>query len=61
MDMKTKISVFCGELEDGELSRLADDSGMTEVLERARSAIATGDIGTQLEADLADVHPVNGS
>jgi hypothetical protein len=52
MDMKTKISVFCGELEDGELARLADDSGMTEVLERARSAIAAGDIGTQLEADL---------
>jgi hypothetical protein len=52
MDMGTKISAFCRELADGELARLAGDKGMTEVLENARAALAAGDIGAQLEADL---------
>lgn len=52
MDMKTKISAFCRELEDGELVRLASEFDMTAVLDRARTAVAAGHIGAQLETDL---------
>src|SRR5271163_1613035 len=52
MDMKTKISAFCRELDDGELVRIASEVGMTADLDRARTAVAAGDIGAQLETDL---------
>jgi hypothetical protein len=54
MDLGTKVSAFCRELadSDGELARLAEEKGMTEVLENARAALTGGHLGAQLEADL---------
>jgi hypothetical protein len=52
MDMKTKISAFCRELEDGELARLASEAGMTADLDRARALVAAGSTGAELENDL---------
>lgn len=52
MDIGTKVAAFCQELADDQLDRLADSNGMTEVLENARTALASGDTGARLEADL---------
>jgi hypothetical protein len=52
MDIGTKIAAFCQELEDGELAQLAEDKGMSAVLENARALLTAGDMCAQLEADL---------
>ena len=50
--METKVAAFCQEIAGDELARLAADKGMTEVLENARTALASGDTDARLEADL---------
>jgi hypothetical protein len=52
MDIETKVAAFCQEIAGDELARLAADKGMTEVLENARTALASGDTDARLEADL---------
>ena len=50
--METKIAAFCQEIAGDELARLAAGKGMTDVLENARTALASGDTDARLEADL---------
>jgi hypothetical protein len=52
MDLITKITTFCRELDDTVLLDLARKQDKEGLLLRARDAVRKGDIGPALEADL---------
>ena len=52
VDIKVKISGFCGQLGDDALEQLAREEGQFAVYARARAALESGSVDQALEADL---------
>ncbi|WP_405395163.1 hypothetical protein [Microbispora hainanensis] len=52
MELRSKIAVFCRELDRGDLLQLAKDAGKEWVFARALDRLRAGQVGADLEKDL---------